>query len=288
MRWKHVLLGMAAAFALEVAPAAAKPALWQVSDKDSTVYLFGTVHVLDPNTQWRDARLDEALAKSSEVWFELDLEQAQNPANIQPLQGLLIDPANPLAKRLSPEQHKRFVEAATKLGLPAAQLEVLRPWFAALNLTQVSLSKAGALPTSGVDQVLFKDRGAKKLSTFETLEQQFRFFADLPPEVEVQFLMESLDSIDEGPQYFKQIVDAWQSGDEKLLAEVLVLPAIKASPAVYEALFKSRNIAWAERLDQEMKGSGVDFVAVGAGHLAGPDSVQALLRKKGYTVKRVN
>lgn len=283
------LIGSAVlAVALGANPAAAKPALWQVSDKDSTVYLFGTVHVLDPNISWRDARLENALAKANEIWFELDFDQASNPANIAPLQILLVDPANPLSKKLTPEQHKRFVEAAAKLGLPAAQMEIFRPWFAALNMSIASLTKAGASPDSGVDQILFKGRGERKLSTFETLEQQFRTFADLPPEAEIQFLIETLDTLDEGPQYFKQLVDAWQAGDDKALAELVVNPALKLSPQVYEALFKNRNIAWAERLDTEMKGAGVDFVAVGAGHLVGPDAVQALLRKKGYTVKRIN
>jgi hypothetical protein len=283
------LIGSAVlAFALGLAPAAAQPALWAVSDKDSTVYLFGTVHLLDPSISWRDARLDEALAKSSEIWFELDLEQAQNPANIQPLQSLLIDPAKPLSKRLTPEQHQRFVDAATKLGLPAQQLDALRPWFAALNLALTSLTKAGAATTSGVDQILFKERVGKELSTFETLEQQFRVFADLPADVEVEYLMQTIDSLDEGPAYFQSIVDAWAKGDQKALNTLLIAPALTETPEVYAVLFKNRNIAWAERLDEEMKGAGVDFVAVGAGHLVGKDSVQELLRAKGYKVKRVN
>jgi len=57
-RIKHSLaaLGLAAA-ALGTSAAAeakaAKPAMWQVSDRDTSIYLFGTVHLLPPGTQWR-------------------------------------------------------------------------------------------------------------------------------------------------------------------------------------------------------------------------------------------
>jgi uncharacterized protein YbaP (TraB family) len=54
-----------------------------------------------------------------------------------------------------------------------------------------------------------------------------------------------------------------------------------ASQAFYDALLTRRNAAWAEEIDDLLDGSGVAFIAVGSGHLVGPDSVQAQLAARG-------
>jgi uncharacterized protein YbaP (TraB family) len=52
-------------------------------------------------------------------------------------------------------------------------------------------------------------------------------------------------------------------------------------------LLHRRNLAWAEKLDREMQGSGVQLVVVGALHMAGADGLPELLRERGYAVRRV-
>ena len=46
------------------------PALWVVRDADSTLYLFGTVHVLRPTTGWGSARVDAAFDSASGAMAE--------------------------------------------------------------------------------------------------------------------------------------------------------------------------------------------------------------------------
>lgn len=275
------------ALALGAAPAAAEPALFKVSDKDSTLYLFGTVHALPEGEAWRTPDFEKAFAGAAEIWFEADVSQASDPAVMAPLQALFIDPANPLSKRLSAEEHARFLAAAQKLGLPGPQLDPLRPWAVALQLTAVSLAKAGIKPEQGVEAVLTAELGERKLRTLETVEQQLRFLAGLSPESEKEFLLATLKDIDEGPAYFERLKAAWASGDVQAM-ETLFLPELRSEyPETYEALLKRRNLAWVEQLDAELKGAGVDFVAVGAAHLVGPDSVAGLLKVRGYKVEQV-
>ena len=57
--------------AVVAAPAGSGPRLWVVKDEDSILYLFGTVHVLKPETPWGSAKLDRAFAAADEYWFEI-------------------------------------------------------------------------------------------------------------------------------------------------------------------------------------------------------------------------
>lgn len=285
-KWFWVIAGVAGA-ALQIGVAVAEPTLWKVQDKDSTLYLFGTIHVLKPDAHWRDAQLDAAFQSAAEIWFEVDLNKAADPASLAPYQALLIDPARPLSVRLSKEEYARFSKAAAELGLPVQQLDILRPWVAAQQLTLTSLTKAGLNAQSGVDQTLTREVGSRPLKPLETLEQQLRFFADLPEDVEKALLLDTLDEIAKGPGQFDRLQNAWLAGDLRTLQKEFVDELQAKFPALYEVLLKRRNQLWAAALDAELKGAGSDFVAVGAAHLVGPDGLPELLRQRGYRVKTV-
>jgi uncharacterized protein len=67
---------------------------------------------------------------------------------------------------------------------------------------------------------------------------------------------------------------------------VLVNELKKGAPTLYQKLVVQRNIAWSEKIAEILKGSGVQQIAVGAAHLAGPDSVQVQLAKRGIKAER--
>jgi hypothetical protein len=280
-----MLVGLAAA-----SPIAREPALWVVRDADSTVYLFGTVHLLKSATAWRTPKVDAALRESDEVWFELAEtgdEAASNRIVAELMPKLGVDQARPLSSKLNAADRRRLEAAAASLGLPVAQLEPMRPWLAALTFSLVPIIKAGYDPKLGVDSLLAAAaRGQNKpIRGLETMEQQFRFFADLPQELEVQMLREVLDDVERGPQVLDQLSAAWATGDGEAF-ERLFVDELRDSPEMYKVLIVDRNEAWAKAIQERMKGSGVSFVAVGAGHLTGPDSVQARLAARGITAER--
>lgn len=284
MSW---FIGAIAAAAAHAGSAAAEPVLWKVSDKDSTMYLFGTVHLLKSDLSWRSARFDEAFKSAAEVWFEVDLAKASDPATLAPFQALLIDPACPLSARLSAEEYARFAKIAGELGLPAQQLDILRPWTAAVQLLTLSLAKVGVNGQAGVENVLTAELAGRPMKTLETIEQQLRIFADLPEASEKAFLLQTLSDIEEGVEQFDTLAAAWQAGDLKRLKSEFITELQTESPELYDALLKRRNTAWAAALDAELKGEGSDFVAVGAAHLVGPDGVPELLKQRGYKVEQV-
>lgn len=272
---------------LAALPAAADPALWVVRDKDSTLYLLGTVHVLKPDTVWRTPAIDKALAEADELWIEVDTDDTAAMAPLVRKYGL--DPANPLSSKLTPEQKTRLDAAAVSMGATGAAFEPLRPWLAGLQLSIGPLMKAGYDPASGVEAKLkaAAREAGKPIRTLESLEQQIGFFGDLPPAVEMAFLLSALDEMDSGPAMLDALVAAWSAGDVQALNDLMVVEMAADYPELYEALLVRRNRDWAGQIQTMLAGDGVSVIAVGAAHLVGDDSVQALLEKRGLKVERL-
>jgi uncharacterized protein YbaP (TraB family) len=280
-------LAILAAGAVAAFPAAADPALWVVRDEDSTIYLLGTVHVLRPDTVWRTPAIDRAMAESDALWIEVE---ADDPAAMQPLVARYgLDPARPLSSKLTPEQKARLDAAAAGMGASGAALEPLRPWLAGLTLSVGPLVKAGYDPASGVESKLKAAARAagKPIRTLETLEQQIGFFANLPPAVELAFLLSALDEMDTGPATLDALVAAWSAGDQEALNALMVSEMAADYPELYQALLVDRNKDWAGQIQTLLAGKGVTVIAVGAAHLVGDDSVQVQLLARDIAVERL-
>jgi uncharacterized protein YbaP (TraB family) len=277
----------ALAFTALARPAVAEPALWRVQGPHATIYLFGTVHVLKPSTQWRTPKIDQAFKSSTSLYEEIT--DADDPSAAQPL--LLkygLDPAHPLTTKLDDAAKAELATVGGSLGLLPSQLEPMRPWLASLMISVLPVVKAGYDPKSGVDNVLKADAAAmgKPLLAFETLEQQVRFFADLPQKQEVDYLMSTLDDAAKGAAELDELVDSWASGDTKRLEELMNGDLTSKYPTLYKILLVDRNKAFAAQVETLLKGEGTIFVAIGAGHLVGPDSVQADLARDGIKAVR--
>lgn len=267
--------------------AVAAPALWVVRDGDSEIYLFGALHALTPGAAWRTPAYDAAYARAETVWFEAELDDA-TPARITSLVDRYgIDPQRALSAKL-PAPTRRALERQTDL----ARIEHLRPWAAALMLAmQPPRHRPGpATVEHGVDVTMTRVvvREAKTLQAFETLEDQARMFAALPEPAEVRYLSDVVAArtprLRLNLRRGESLERAWLAGDLRRLAPDLLR---KDNPALYEALLKRRNLAWADRLTQAMAGSGVALVNVGALHMLGDDGLPALMRARGYEVRRV-
>ncbi|CAN7507096.1 TraB/GumN family protein [Caulobacter sp. LjRoot300] len=285
---RRFALALVAVLAMGASPVLAEPALWAIKDKDSTIYLFGTVHVLKPTTPWRSPKIDKAFRDADDVVMEI--EQPEDPATTRALMLKYgVDPAAPLSTKLKPESYAKLQAAAQGMGFPPQALEPMRPWLAALTVSLTPLLKAGYDPDSGVEKLLTAQAKAagKPIAAFETMEQQVRFFADMTPVQETQLLESTLDEIDEGPAKIDALVAAWAAGDQDELKRQMVDEMQADYPDVYKLLLVDRNQDWANQLKTRLAGSGVSFVAVGAGHLAGPDSLQAQLAKLGIKAERV-
>ena len=266
------------------------PGLWRVGDADSTVYLFGTVHVLPPALEWRKPPIDKALGEAKAIYFETDLDP--DPRTIVPvIQQLgMYPPSSRLSDRLTPAQNAALQKAAAELGLPAFQLDAMKPWLVAVTLSDVMITRAGYDVNSGVERKLAPTakEGGKEIRKFETVEEQLLVFADLPEEAQIAFLMEGIDQIDESTAMLNELVNAWAAGDTAKLEKVMIDEDLAETPAIYDVLLVKRNANWAAQIDKLIKSeTGTFFVAVGAAHLIGKDSVQEKLKPLGHAAERL-
>ena len=278
------------AAAADSAAGAAGPAMWRTGDEDTTVYLFGTVHVLPPDLSWETQALGDALDASDAVYFETDVDP--DPAELTNVvrQLGLYPPGQKLSDQLTPEQVATLKEACASLGLSLPVVDSMRPWLAATTLSERIIVDAGYNPESGVERTLspMATSGGKEIRKFETVEQQLRVFADMPEQTQIDYLMEGLAEMDDEPELLGELVAAWAKGDVDELAEIMIREELANTPEIYEALLVKRNRAWADALDDLVKHeAGTFFVAVGAAHLAGEDSVVSMLADMGYEAARV-
>jgi uncharacterized protein YbaP (TraB family) len=149
--------------------------------------------------------------------------------------------------------------------------------------------QAGLDPKLGVDKIL-KTRmlaAGKPVDGLETSEQQIRMLADMPAAMQLDFLRQALTDVASGPAKIRQLIDAWKAGDVSTIASIENTDLRQQSPALYQQLIVQRNQAWAKTIAARMQQPGVSFVAVGAGHLAGPDSLQKQLEMQGISVEQV-
>lgn len=285
MSKKRSLIALALVAAMSFAKA--EPAIWVIKDADSTIYLIGTLHLLKHDTEWNAEKVKKTVKESTELWLEIADFEDQS-ALLGLVSKLGMDAEHPLSSKLNEEQKKKLAEVASALGMPSQSLEPMRPWMAAFLLAETQFLKAGYDPKAGVETTLKAQAVAEgdKVRGFETAEEQLRLLAEMPEADQVAFLVAMLDDIEKGMALVEELAQAWIDGDTNTIARLSDDEIKKEAPNVYQKLIVQRNIAWSEKIAAMLKRSGVQQIAVGAAHLAGPDSVQAQLAKRGIKVER--
>ena len=263
-----------------------RPALWKVSDADTTIYLFGTVHALPAGVRWLSGPIETALAGSQQLVTEIP-ETA--PADMQAaMMSNAVLPQGETLRALLPADDKAKLEAAlTGFGLPVEAFDRFEPWWAAVALTTLPLARDGYSAENGVEETI--STAAKKLGKprigLETAAYQLALFDHLPRDVQLGYLREVIKGLPTINEELAGIVREWSTGNAEKLAELL--NDDEDDPRMVTALLTGRNRIWAGWIKDRMKQPGTVFMAVGAGHLAGKDSVQDMLAHDGLVAQRI-
>ena len=267
--------------------ARAEPALWRLGDADSTIYLFGTIHLLHPDMTWQGPKIAAAFAEAEELWLEADVSAL---ATFGPVMRYGVSYGLPLSKALTPDDLTRVLRILEPQGVPLGTINHLRPWLVAIMIATIPSQKAGFVMEEGADMVLQREATGRQLPIrrLESVSDQLKPFASLTPDQEIAVLLDALDAYEhpEGDNT-AELANAWLKGDEATLGALLAADSqIGEQGPLYDGLIVQRNAAWVKKIEERLAGSGISFIAVGAGHLVGPDSVIAMLAARGLKAER--
>ncbi|MEM1103384.1 MAG: TraB/GumN family protein [Pseudomonadota bacterium] len=267
------------------------PPLWRiVSPYGVEGYLFGSIHILPEGADWRRARLDEALTEAGAIVLEVDTEDLDAIGILEAVRDIgFYPPGQSLADHLSVELYADVMAAGAKVGVPELALRQFQPWYASVLLATRVLGLEGASAGQGVETAL--DAHAKATRTeligLETFEQQMSFFTTLRRETQIALLEQTISEIREEPQAIDVMTEAWMSGDLEAMEAAFVEP-LQDFPDLHQGLLMDRNRAWGRQLGRLMRSRDERlFIAVGAAHLVGPNSLRAHLERLGYDLDRL-
>jgi uncharacterized protein YbaP (TraB family) len=284
-----LIAGSAAQAAPAPAAHAARPALWAVSDADTTVYLFGTIHLLPSNYKWRTAKFDEVVAGSQQLVLETVVDESNPQEMMAALGALAFAPGQPpIAERVPPAKRPALEAAIKKSGLPRPIFDRMETWAAAFMLLGNQFRELGLKNAEGVEAVLrnsFKTQG-KSIGELESIREQLGFFDTLPEHSQRSLLEGAIENNAAMRSDFGRMISAWARGDVEAIARSFNRD-LAQSPELKQALLDRRNANWSRWVEKRMATPGSVMVAVGAGHLAGSGSVVDMLKRGGYKVRRL-
>ncbi|MCC7416090.1 MAG: TraB/GumN family protein [Acidobacteria bacterium] len=269
--------------------AAAANFLWKATGKSGTIYLAGSVHMLNAAYYPLDPAFERAFNDSDLLVEEVDLDQLLAPdMQLSILMRSRLPEGQTLQSLLSPGTLARLRTFTADLGPAADALNRFKPWMLATIIEGLELQKAGFDPNLGLDKHFFDRARAdgKMVKALETAEDQIALFDGLPMEQQDRFLAETLEQLATEKANVTRLADAWRSGDAETVAGI-VLSDMKDDEALYQRLLVARNRNWLPQIEALLERPGRAFIVVGAAHLVGPDGLLALLAARGYAVAQM-
>jgi len=233
--------------------------------------------------------LEQAIAEADELVIETvfgddPAAQAQSMLKL----GTNAPNLPPLVERVPQDRRDELRKLIAASGVPEAALDRMETWVAVLTLSAASYKAMGLSAEQGVEHGLsaaYKEK-ARPISGLETVEEQMGFFDQLSEEAQRDLLVSTLDDPAAAKAEFDAMMATWARGDVEGIARTFDTE-MKKSPELREMLLRKRNARWAEWLASRLDRPGTVMVAVGAGHLAGADSVQEMLRVRGLKTRRL-
>lgn len=269
-----------------------KAFFWQVTSAEASVYLMGSIHFADKSFYPLRKEIVDIFEKSDALVVELDINNIDHNAYNRLLleKGMYKDGLT-IKDVISEKTWLQLEQRLEKLNISYDDVKNYKPGILVLTLAAMQVMQMGFDPELGIDAYFLhkavSDVSAKKIIELETLDQQINLFLNVSNGE--LLLKESLYSLDKSEAVMAEMVRYWKTGDKKKMNKLLfddVLNAYPAFSAIYDRLIYQRNDQMVSKIDQMLKQQGNYFVVVGSGHLIGEKGIVAVLKEKGYEVKR--
>ena len=281
----------ATAVAAPASAVAHKAFIWEVSSPRNTVYLFGTIHVGKRSFYPLPEPVETALKKSAKLVVEADITRTESEENVRPL--IAYQPPLSLESQVPAPLYERLQRQLVRLKLPPDGLRELKPYIAGGFIAIAEFTRLGYDRNFGVDAYLIANaqRENKPVLELESQLGQLQMFDGMAAPLQEAFLDNALTAIENGrtPDQVTGMVNAWQSGDAKLMLEVTaaVNQDMRRSAEIEELLVYSRHPEMLKKIEVFLADDQPYFVAIGSLHLVGPRGLVELLRTKGYKVRQL-
>lgn len=268
--------------------AQAAPAIWKVSDEDSSIWLFGSIHLLPPGTEWRTEIFDNLIDEAERVYFETDLGPVAQPKIIALTmeRGFARD-GRLLSQRISEKLMGKVRSAAERFAVPVPTLLAMQPWMAASTISVSALVQAGYDPNAGVDTMLQQEISVERQGFLETAEEQIDVIAGGSEADQIIMLEATLAEAERIVTMIDEMKDAWLGGTPETLADLFLAEMGAYGEGFMDRLIVDRNENWVEQIEVMLAENEAAFLVVGAGHLVGEYSVVKLLEQQGFPSERV-
>ncbi|MFL2839872.1 MAG: TraB/GumN family protein [Pseudohongiellaceae bacterium] len=267
----------------------AETSVWRVSDGNNTVYLGGTVHLLRPSDYPLPEEYEQAYQASSELYFETDISSMSDlSVQAQMLQQLTYSDGRTLKTVLSEDAFTALEDYTATIGMPLVMLEQFKPGMIISTLQVLEFQRIGFTP-QGVD-AFFNTRAlgdAKDIGALETIEEQIGFLAAMGEGNESEFILLSLEDLENTNALMEEMITAWRNGDERALQKLFVDDMQQRAPELFDSLLRQRNLRWMPQIEAMFEDPDTEFVLVGAAHLIGGEGLVQLLQGKGYEVSQL-
>jgi uncharacterized protein YbaP (TraB family) len=289
-RLRKALLGLGfllAALAGQLS-AQEKSFLWKVDSDQNSLYILGSIHLLNKETYPLKQSIENAFEQSKKLVLEIDLRSA----GAERVQQLMLQKSASadgtlLHQNVSTETYKTVAMRAKELGIDIRLLSPFKPWVVAITMAAMKLQKLGFDPQLGIDRY-FAERAIqanKPTAGLETAEFQLDLFDQFSAKEQELLLRQSMNEMDHVERNVTEIVRAWKSGDVGSL-ESHLLAGMRDYPEIHRKVIDDRNRRWLPQIESLLARGENALIVVGAAHLVGKNGVIELLKGRGYSVEQ--
>lgn len=280
------------------------PAIWELSDEDTTIYMFGTIHSLPRNFRWRSDQLNEIIDAVDVLVVETsDYQQVPDPIDLDAKLTARMTTRLPTSSRLSTAANTRWRELINLSGLDYAAVDTMPVLLALLTMGMTGGEVTSSSSLYGVETVLerefnrtnrpiesIEDAGEVmysllRLDNSELLRELDATLVDWDGKTMGAFFDEGF-IVREGDAYW-EAEHNWARG---IVAEDFDMGFGdgEIGRAFDQNLLGRRNSAWADWIEERMEQPGSVLLAVGAGHFEGDSSLLVMLESRGISFERID
>ncbi|MEM6817383.1 MAG: TraB/GumN family protein [Pseudomonadota bacterium] len=262
--------------------------VWAIEGEQNTVYLVGSIHLLRQSDYPLPPSINTAYEDAERLYMELDMDDLDQMSMARIMMEAGRVPQGQSLTSLLGDDYEAASEKAALINLDLKRLDMLQPWLVAITVTQMAMMSEGFDPMAGVEMHITQMATAdqKPIEGLETIDEQIGALSGMEMDDQVEFLLMTLEEMDKISEGVDLLVGAWRSGDIDTMVNDLIAP-MNENEDVYDAMLTNRNSNWIQTIEAQLEGEDDVMILVGAAHLVGEDSVNAMLEKRGHKLRRI-